>query len=47
MNGFLVEGMYRFLEAEIEDITIPGTILLDDTAEIGLDGYVINLGWRF
>lgn len=46
-NGFLAEVMYRFLEASIEEIQIPGVVLLDDTFDVKLDGYQVNLGWRF
>jgi hypothetical protein len=46
-GGFLAEVMYRFLEASVEDIRIPGTVLLDDSIDVKLDGYQVNLGWRF
>ncbi|MHC4822061.1 MAG: outer membrane beta-barrel protein [Planctomycetota bacterium] len=49
-NGFLFEVLYRFLDVSIESIQLPpGVIVLDpiDRIDLDMDGFAINVGWRF
>ena len=50
-NGFLFEVLYRFLDVSIESLQFPpGTVFIGPPPtrfDIDMDGYVVNIGFRF
>jgi hypothetical protein len=46
-GGFLVEFLYRFLDVSIESLQLPVPIPGFDRIELDMDGWTLNIGYRF
>ena len=46
-GGFFAEGMYRYLDASVENLTVDGVDTGPGSDELKMGGYTINLGYRF
>ncbi len=48
-NGFMFEVLYRFLDVSIESIQVSPIVvpLAPDRVDLDMDGFAINIGYRF
>ncbi len=47
INDLEIEGMYRILDASVENLTIGNLPTASGSDELKMGGYTINLGYRF